>query len=139
MSLLDAYHSRACSGTIDPDPAQVHVAERLDALVKSLAAWKPRTGLASLFKSSPPPRGLYIHGPVGRGKTMLMDLFFEHTQFKPKRRLHFHAFMAEVHERIGKARKTGMIDPLPEVAKGLADETGCCASTSCMSRTLPTR
>ena len=123
MSLLDTYHSRAANGTLDPDPAQVHVAERLDALVKALAAWKPRGGLAGLFrKPAPPPRGLYIHGPVGRGKTMLMDLFFEETKFKPKRRLHFHAFMAEVHERIGQARKTGMIDPLPQVAKGLSEE-----------------
>ncbi len=53
---------------------------------------------------------------------MLMDLFFEETSFAPKRRLHFHAFMAEVHARIGKARKTGMIDPLPEVARALSEE-----------------
>jgi cell division protein ZapE len=123
MSLLDTYHSRAAQGALEPDPAQVQVAERLDDLVKALAAWKPRQGIASLFrKATPPPRGLYIHGPVGRGKTMLMDLFFEQTTFAPKRRLHFHAFMAEVHDRIGKARKTGMIDPLPEVAKGLSEE-----------------
>ena len=124
MSLLATYHSRAANGTLDPDPAQIVVAERLDALVKALVAWKPRQGLAGLFrKAAPPPRGLYIHGPVGRGKTMLMDLFFEETAFAPKRRLHFHAFMAEVHDRIGKARKTGMIDPLPEVAKALSEET----------------
>lgn len=123
MSLLESYHSRAANGTLAPDPAQIRVAERLDGLVKALAAWKPRQGIAGLFrKPSPPPRGLYIHGPVGRGKTMLMDLFFEETTFAPKRRMHFHAFMAEVHDRIGKARKTGMIDPLPEVAKALSEQ-----------------
>lgn len=124
MSLLETYHARAASGSIDPDPAQAHVAARLEALAQSLESWKPRQGLVALFrKTEPPPRGLYIHGPVGRGKTMLMDLFYEETRFAPKRRLHFHAFMAEVHDRIAKARKTGMIDPLPEVAKGLAEET----------------
>jgi len=124
MSLLETYHSRAANGSLDPDPAQIRVAERLNELVKALAAWKPRQGIAGLFrKTTPPPRGLYIHGPVGRGKTMLMDLFFEATTFAPKRRLHFHAFMAEVHDRIAKARKTGMIDPLPEVARALSEET----------------
>ena len=123
MSLLETYHSRAANGALDPDPAQAAVAAHLDGLVRALGDWRPRQGLAALFrKPARPPRGIYIHGPVGRGKTMLMDLFFEETKFAPKRRLHFHAFMAEVHDRIAKARKTGMIDPLPEVAKGLADE-----------------
>ena len=68
-------------------------------------------------------RGLYIHGSVGRGKTMLMDLFYESLTRKDKRRLHFHRFMAEVHDRIAKARAVVKGDPLPTVAAGFADST----------------
>lgn len=123
MSLLTTYHSRAASGAISADPAQARIAAKLDALVHALDEWRPTGGLAAFFrKPAPPPRGLYIHGPVGRGKTMLMDLFFEETGFRPKRRAHFHAFMADVHDRIGKARQTGTGDPIPQVAKEMARE-----------------
>lgn len=71
--------------------------------------------------AGPPPRGLYIHGAVGRGKTMLMDLFFAHADVTPKRRLHFHEFMAEAHERIAAARKAIDGDPIPHVARQLAE------------------
>lgn len=124
MTVLASYHSRAASGAIVSDPAQARVAAKLDALAAELARWRPRgSGLGRfLRRSTPPPKGLYIHGPVGRGKTMLMDLFFAEARFGPKRRIHFHEFMAEVHERIGKARKTGTGDPLPQVARDLAVE-----------------
>lgn len=123
MSLLNTYHSMAARGALLADPAQARVAARLDALVQALDAWRPRKGIAALFrKPEKAPMGLYIHGPVGRGKTMLMDLFFEATTFGPKRRQHFHAFMADVHDRIAKARKTGAGDPLPQVARELAEE-----------------
>ncbi len=124
MSLTTTYYSKAASGAIEADPAQARVAARLDELVQALKLWRPRKGgLSELFrKPTPAPKGLYIHGPVGRGKTMLMDLFYEETHFRPKRRLHFHAFMAEVHDRIGVQRKKGTGDPLPHVAAALAQE-----------------
>jgi cell division protein ZapE len=90
--------------------------------VRALSAWRPaQSGLAALFrKPTAPPRGLYIHGSVGRGKTMLMDLFHEEVAFSPKQRSHFHEFMAEVHERIGAARRTLEGDPIPVVAGEVA-------------------
>jgi cell division protein ZapE len=99
------YQSLVASGAIEPDAAQAEAAEALAALEQRLASYKPvrRQGLLGrLFadKDEAPPRGLYIHGEVGRGKTMLMDLFFQQSPVEHKRRAHFHEFMADVHERI---------------------------------------
>jgi len=80
-------------------------------------------------KPAEPPRGLYIHGPVGRGKTMLMDMFFEASPVMRKRRVHFHEFMADVHERLHFLRqqlKAGAIrdaDPIELTAAAIARET----------------
>jgi cell division protein ZapE len=107
------------------EPAQLAVAARLDALARRLNGWRPpRNGLLSLLSRSNgrPPRGLYIHGDVGRGKTMLMDLFFACAPFAPKQRRHFHEFMSDMHERIGKARQQIEGDPIPYVAAGIAEE-----------------
>ncbi len=82
-------------------------------------------------------RGLYIHGKVGRGKTMLMDLFFEAAPSTRKRRVHFHEFMAEVHDRIADARKSVEGDPFPHVAHA-SPTPACSASTSSTSPTSPT-
>ncbi|MFZ4808820.1 MAG: cell division protein ZapE [Hyphomicrobiaceae bacterium] len=123
---LQRYQDRVRAGEIEPDAAQLLAAERLDDLAGALARWRgPRSGFVGrlLGGSGPPPRGLYIHGSVGRGKTMLMDLFYESLTRKDKRRLHFHRFMAEVHERIAKARAVVKGDPLPAVASGFADQT----------------
>src|SRR6478752_9438887 len=99
------YQSLVASGAIEADAAQAQAAEALAALEQRLASYKPvsKQGLLGrLFadKEEAPPRGLYIHGEVGRGKTMLMDLFFQQSPVEHKRRAHFHEFMAEVHERI---------------------------------------
>src|SRR6202790_5714680 len=99
------YQSLVSSGAIEPDAAQARAAEAFAALEQRLASYKPvrKQGLLGrLFgdKNEAPPRGLYIHGEVGRGKTMLMDMFFQHSSVVHKRRAHFHEFMAEVHERI---------------------------------------
>lgn len=120
------------AGEIAADPAQTALANRLDALEKALSATtlaSKQSALGWLFgKSKPadPVRGVYIHGEVGRGKTMIMDIFFRSASVSPKRRVHFHAFMAEVHERIGAHRdavKAGSAkgdDPMPPVAAELA-------------------
>src|SRR3954467_549629 len=99
------YQALVSSGAIEADPAQARAADALAALEERLSSYKPlrkQSLLGRLFadKDEPPPRGLYIHGEVGRGKTMLMDLFFQHSPVEHKRRAHFHEFMAEVHERI---------------------------------------
>jgi len=99
------YQALVSSGAIEADAAQAEAAEAFAALEARLSSYKPvrKQGLLGrLFtdKNGGPPRGLYIHGEVGRGKTMLMDLFFQHSPVAHKRRAHFHEFMAEVHERI---------------------------------------
>jgi cell division protein ZapE len=99
------YHALVSSGAIEPDAAQAEAAEALADLEQRLAHYKPirKQGLLGrLFadKDEAPPRGLYVYGEVGRGKTMLMDMFFQQSPVEHKRRAHFHEFMAEVHERI---------------------------------------
>jgi cell division protein ZapE len=99
------YKALVASGAIEADPAQSRAAEAFAALEERLNGYTPikKQGLfGRLFadKDEPPPRGLYVHGEVGRGKTMLMDLFFQQAPVAHKRRAHFHEFMAEVHERI---------------------------------------
>jgi cell division protein ZapE len=123
-TVLQGYEERLLLGELEDDAAQRAVAARLDDLQTALDALRPAGGtLKRLFSKPPPtPKGLYIHGAVGRGKTMLMDLFFEETAFAPKRRAHFHEFMADVHERIGDARLKVPGDPIPNVASGIANE-----------------
>jgi cell division protein ZapE len=99
------YQTLVSSGAIEPDAAQAEAAEAFAALEQRLAHYKPirKQGLLGrLFadKDEAPPRGLYVYGEVGRGKTMLMDMFFQQSPVEHKRRAHFHEFMAEVHERI---------------------------------------
>jgi cell division protein ZapE len=99
------YQALVASGAIEADPAQAELVEAFADLERRLAGYKPprKHGMfGRLFadKNGSPPRGLYIHGEVGRGKTMLMDLFFQASPIAHKRRAHFHEFMTEVHERI---------------------------------------
>jgi len=112
-SLQTRYRKLLSAGAIEADAAQAHAVEKLASLQTALAGYKParRKGglLGRLFangKDREPPRGLYIHGEVGRGKTMLMDLFFQTSRVEHKRRAHFHEFMADVHERIYGFRQT---------------------------------
>src|ERR1700680_2476979 len=99
------YQALVSSGAIEADAAQARAAEAFAGLEQRLASYKPvrKQGLLGrLFadKDEAPPRGLYIRGEVGRGKTRLMDLFCQQSSVVHKRRAHFHEFMAEVHERI---------------------------------------
>ncbi|MBN9580946.1 MAG: AFG1 family ATPase [Afipia sp.] len=105
-SFRRSYQSLVTSGAIEADPAQADAVEAFSALEARLVGYRPGRGgglLQRLFadrRDSTPPRGLYIHGEVGRGKTMLMDLFFDSSSVAHKRRAHFHEFMADTHERI---------------------------------------
>jgi cell division protein ZapE len=104
-TFLSQYQELISSGAIEADPAQAEVADAFASLEQRLAGYKPQRKqglLGRLFadKNGGPPHGLYVHGEVGRGKTMLMDLFFQASPVEHKRRAHFHEFMAEVHERI---------------------------------------
>src|ERR1700726_2705030 len=99
------YQDLVASGTIEADAAQAAAVEAFAELEARLASYRParKQGfLGRLFadKSEAAPRGLYVHGEVGRGKTMLMDLFFQQSPVEHKRRTHFHEFMAGGHERI---------------------------------------
>src|SRR5882757_7301801 len=104
ISFRAHYQALVSSGAIEADAAQARAVEALGALEERLARYKPvrKQGLLGrLFADNDEaPRGLYVHGEVGRGKTMLMDLFFQQSPVEHKRRAHFHEFMAEVHERI---------------------------------------
>lgn len=125
QSTVTLYHERIRDGGLSRDAAQVAIAERFDTLATSLHSWRPPArGLLGIFggRRGTTPKGLYVHGGVGRGKTMLMDLFFDHVPFKPKRRLHFHEFMAETHDRIADARRASKGDPIPAVAEAIAEQ-----------------
>lgn len=122
-----AYQDLLTKGEIEPDAAQADIVARFDQLANALVTWRRSTRglLPSFFKSNGgrrSPKGLYVHGGVGRGKTMLMDLFFQNVAFSSKRRLHFHEFMAEAHDRIGRGRATTDGDPIPFVAGEMAAE-----------------
>ncbi len=124
-SMLAAYQERLAAGALSPDPAQAECAARLDRLSAALIDHqRQRKSLFSRFSAkTEPPRGLYIFGGVGRGKTMLMDMFHGATPIERKRRVHFHAFMADIHDRIAAVRETSEGDPLPTIAANLAAET----------------
>lgn len=127
---ITAYHARHEAGELTLDPAQLRAAEKLQALHDALDAPAGGGLLArlGLGRRGDEPLGVYIHGPVGRGKSMLMDLFFDGAPETRKRRVHFHSFMAEAHDRLhrirteakGKPRDADLIAPL---AAGIADET----------------
>lgn len=122
-SLIETYHALADQGQLRRDPAQELALPLLDDIRAHLeAAPAPRRGLlGGLFhRSAEVPQGLYLWGGVGRGKSMLMDLFVENLAIEGKRRVHFHAFMQEVHERLHEARAQGAQDAILPVAKGLA-------------------
>jgi cell division protein ZapE len=121
--LVSRYDALVAAGELRPDPEQAAAAQRLAALRHQLTAPVASHGLiGKLFgrKPAPKPRGIYMWGGVGRGKSMLMDLFHDTLAIKEKRRVHFHAFMIEVHARLREARKSESGDPIPPVAAAIA-------------------
>ena len=131
--IADRYRALVSGRGFEFDSAQAELADKLDALAAKLNGYKAEGkpgGFSRLFGTKPPdpPRGLYIYGPVGRGKTMLMDMFFDAAPAPRKRRAHFHAFMADVHARLNEwrqSRKRGEVageDPIAPVAADLARE-----------------
>ncbi|HEX7759677.1 MAG TPA: cell division protein ZapE [Caulobacteraceae bacterium] len=130
-----AYRDKLSAGELKPDPAQAAAVEALSALERRLAHARPK----GLFRKAEGVRGLYLFGPVGRGKSLLMDMFFAVAPMEPKRRVHFHVFMAQVHQlvnawrrgdaaqrqaRFGHAHSGRMKgdDPIPPVADVIASE-----------------
>ncbi|MGF1560820.1 MAG: cell division protein ZapE [Geminicoccaceae bacterium] len=126
-----AYADRLAQGELSEDPLQAKAMAALDALEARLRAFDPsdptprkgllgRIGLKRAPETVDAPQGLYIHGPVGRGKSMLTDLFFATSQVEAKRRVHFHAFMLEVHKRLHRLRQDGGVrDPIQPLADEL--------------------
>lgn len=117
-TLPQIYAARVQQGSLTPDDAQLEVLPEFERIRAALAQPVKR----GLFRKAPePPRGLYLWGGVGRGKSMLMDLLYDLVTV-PKQRRHFHAFMQWVHTEMTAARKTGVDDALAPVAAKLADE-----------------
>ncbi|MBN9232697.1 MULTISPECIES: cell division protein ZapE [Phyllobacteriaceae] len=136
VTVRQRYDHLVETGAVSRDPAQERIVGRLDRLVDEIADKRlaqKSSALGWLFAKRPRAptavKGLYVHGGVGRGKTMLMDIFFELLPVRRKRRVHFNDFMADVQDRIQKhrqARKEGTVkedDPIPPVAKALAEES----------------
>jgi cell division protein ZapE len=124
-----SYRARLRAGLLQPDPAQQRAVERLQSLHRALQHYRPEAGTRGWLArfgladgNGKAPLGLYLCGPVGRGKSMLMDLFFAAAPLARKRRVHFHAFMVEVHDRINRENRAKTADPLKQVAHDIADE-----------------
>jgi cell division protein ZapE len=129
---LALYRARRRAGQLAADPAQELAAEKLQSLHHALAhyrptsgpaGWRERLGLAR--RRDEAPQGLYIFGGVGRGKSMLMDLFYASAPIEKKRRVHFHEFMLEVHDRLHRQRQDRALDgdPLAPLAADIAAES----------------
>lgn len=117
-----AYAALVAAGELKPDPDQARAVVALDRFARGASA---REGFLSRLlgrNSGSAANGVYLWGGVGRGKSMLMDLAFEHIDIVSKRRTHFHAFMIEVHDRLREARKSGEGDPVIKVAGDIARE-----------------
>jgi cell division protein ZapE len=120
-SILGRYEALLAAGELKPDTQQAEAAARLNLIQQQLEK-TTEFGLIERFlgKKAAPPRGLYLWGGVGRGKSMLMDLFHDCLAIPEKRRVHFHAFMLEVHARLRDERTKEAGDPIPPVAAAIA-------------------
>jgi len=122
-AVAERYRVLLEAGELRPDPDQDRAVAVLDRLESELRPAEKKAPWARLFgKPPPPPRGVYLWGGVGRGKSMLMDLAFAAIPAERKRRVHFHEFMLEVHERLRSERAKEEGDPIPPVARAIAAE-----------------
>ena len=120
MSVSAQLRTSIEAGDLFEDDAQLEAAAKLDELLLRLEESSKKAWFFS--RRSDAPKGLYLWGGVGRGKSMLMDWFFEAAPIEDKKRVHFHSFMLDVHARINHWRKTGEGDPIKPVAKDIAKE-----------------
>ena len=122
--LQSSYHTLVGAGELKADPDQAKATAKLTDIQQQLEAVPARgsTLWRLLGKKPEPVRGLYLWGGVGRGKSMLMDLFFDSVQIDRKRRAHFHEFMLDIHARLKLERDKEKGDPIPPVVTALADE-----------------
>jgi cell division protein ZapE len=123
-NIQDQYQALVSAGELKPDTDQAQAAAQLALIQRRLetAASETRSIWRYLGKKPDPVRGLYLWGGVGRGKSMLMDLFFTCTAIERKRRAHFHEFMLEIHQRLRVERAKEKGDPIPPVVEALAQE-----------------
>ena len=123
MSVIERYERLLDAGELRPDEDQRKAVAHLDRLARELQSER-KAGLWSRLtgKKAAAPKGIYMWGGVGRGKSMLMDLAFQAIEIEAKRRVHFHEFMLEVHERLRVERTKESGDPIPPVARDIAAE-----------------
>lgn len=120
----ETYESRVKSGELIADPAQIAAIPHFDTVLREMSQSTGKKKLFGLFGTDEVPvKGLYFWGGVGRGKSMLMDLFFEIAPEPRKRRVHFHAFMQEIHGAMNEVRKQGVSDAIAPVAEAIARDT----------------
>lgn len=122
-NFLGTFRRAFAARGLAPDNAQVAAARRLQTLYQQLMSFKHarRSKLRKLLIHPEIPRGIYLWGGVGRGKSLLMNFFYEALPYQRKRRVHFHAFMQEVHESLKQLKQEP--DPLTKVAARIARET----------------
>ena len=126
-SVIARYEELIAAGELRPDPEQRAAALRLNKLQEELEAVPPRGSLLWRLGRTKPgaPKGVYMWGGVGRGKSMLMDLFHHCLKIERKRRVHFHEFMLEVHDRLRIERMNEKGNPIEPVVAAIAEETRC--------------
>ena len=124
-TVRERYQALVEEGHIKADPAQAHAAGQLDGLGDALRQHTQGSWFTRLLRpAAKGPSGIYIYGAVGRGKSMLMDMFYDAAPVRAKRRVHFHAFMQETHQRIHAFRQANpkVGDPMPSIAKQIIGE-----------------
>jgi cell division protein ZapE len=122
--VLERYHALVAAGELREDAEQAAAAARLDALAVQLEAVPKKGSILwrALGRQPEAPRGVYLWGGVGRGKSMLMDLLFDTLDIRRKRRVHFHEFMIEVHQRLNVERQKDTQDPVVAVAEAMVED-----------------